>query len=155
MSKRPWKHLWGPYQDWKKERKKDKPIPRANDGAGASTWPLSLTRWDITPATARSTLPFQSQLLGRQLDYGMLFKVLVAFVVLTGCCCWAARIRRQEDGEFWWLNKEKAAVKEDAELVPEVKINAADESKTANIKQGTNSTDSCWMLYVLNVVFDI
>ena len=68
----------------------------------------------------------------------MLFKVSLAFLVLTSCCCWAARVRRQEDGEFWWLNKEKAPVK-DAELVAEVKINQHDESKIANIKQGTHS----------------
>jgi hypothetical protein len=64
----------------------------------------------------------------------MLFKILVAFVVLTGCCCCAARIKRQEDGEFWWLK----AAESDAEVEPiaEVKINSHDEGKIANIKQG-------------------
>lgn len=67
----------------------------------------------------------------------MLFRVLLAFVVLTACCCSARRIRRQEDGEFWWLKKEVAAADtEDKEPLAEVKINAPDESKHASIKQG-------------------
>jgi hypothetical protein len=66
----------------------------------------------------------------------MLFKILVAFVVLAGCCCCAGRIKRQEDGEFWWLK----AAESDAEVEPiaEVKSNSPDEGKIANIKQGKN-----------------
>lgn len=69
----------------------------------------------------------------------MLFKVLVTLVILTCCPCWASRIKRQEDGEFWWLNKEKA-VEGDAlvEPIAEAKSNSPDESKIANIKQGNN-----------------
>lgn len=64
----------------------------------------------------------------------MMLKVLVALVVLTGCCCWAARIKRQEDGEFWWLKKDVES-KNDEQAV-EVKINSPDEAKLASIKQG-------------------
>lgn len=120
-----------------RRRKKDNHNPTASDGAVASTWPaLSSSIRDITAATTGSTLPFHSQLLDRQLalDYGIMLKVLVAFVVLTGCCCWAARIRRQEDGEFWWLKKD-VEPKNDEPLV-EVKINSPEEPKLASIKQG-------------------
>ena len=65
----------------------------------------------------------------------MLFKLLVTFVILAGC--FAARVKRQEDGEFWWLK----AAESDAvvEPVAEVKINSHDEGKSANIKQGKHS----------------
>lgn len=75
----------------------------------------------------------------------MLFKVLVTFVVLTGCCCWASRIKRQEDGEFWWLNKEKPVDDEalvEVEPIAEAKSNSPDESKIANIKQGKDASDT-------------
>ncbi|XP_032790304.2 phenoloxidase-activating factor 2 [Daphnia magna] len=80
----------------------------------------------------------------------MLFKVLVTFVVLTGCCCWASRIKRQEDGEFWWLNKEKPVDDEAlVEPIAEAKSNSPDESKIANIKQ-ESSIDSTVVAQILS-----
>lgn len=58
----------------------------------------------------------------------MLVKSFVAVLLVTSCC-WAARLKRQEDGEFWWLKQEKPVESEkDAEIV-EGKINEPEESK--------------------------
>ncbi|XP_046450409.1 phenoloxidase-activating factor 2-like [Daphnia pulex] len=75
----------------------------------------------------------------------MLFKILVTLVVLTAC--FGARIKRQEDGEFWWLK----AAESDAvvEPVAEVKINSHDEGKSAKIKQ-ESAIDSSVVAQILS-----
>lgn len=63
-----------------------------------------------------------------------MFKVLVILAVLAVSCSQAARVRRQEDGEFWWLKKETPADNKEPEA--EVKLNIPDTGKTAALKEG-------------------
>jgi len=56
----------------------------------------------------------------------MLKQFTLLSLIMATCLCVSVRVKRQEDGEFWWLNKETAAIVAEVKK-PEVKIQPVEE----------------------------
>jgi len=68
----------------------------------------------------------------------MLKQFTLLSLVMASCLCVSVRVKRQEDGEFWWLNKETAAIVAEVKK-PEVKIQPVEEVHASKNKYFTST----------------